>query len=369
MRIKVAKVGMEVVDKLTGIAYKIEATDSATNTEITKAEATEIIDEDETREPKKVTIDATNDRTFKVTKWVEDIELHSANIVNGILQVDGKDVVMGSIIAKNILKVFPGTVVLTAEAEDENEERDTVYEYSPSRDRFTKLGTIEKQVTVIEDSDTRVVYGFSFTKEIEVKDGDKVNKETVFDRAGIYVLTKGSFDFKALAADNASRKKMSYDFDFDEYEDEDEYDEDIDTSAIDGFLGFDFSKVVVAQGDKYFYIPQIDNEKDTTYVIFRITNRADNNGKIVMPGFLTAVTSNYTSARNLGKAIFSGEGFVKVDNVVIRSNELKDYIYLVDATRDSVNDVNTYVFATADRKLKKAVRKMTPDRGEIITIE
>lgn len=362
MRIKVAKVGMKVVDKLTGIAYKIEATDSATNTEITKAEATEIIDEDETREPKKVTIDATNDRTFKVTKWVEDIELHSANIVNGILQVDGKDVVMGSIVAKNILKVFPGTVALTAEAEDENEERDTVYEYSPSRDRFTKLGTIEKQVTVIEDSETRVVYGFSFTKEIEVKDGDKVNKETVFDRAGIYVLTKGSFDFTALATDNDYA-------DFDEYEDEDEYDEDIDTSVIDGFLGFDFSKVVVAQGDKYFYIPQIDSEKDTTYVVFRITNRAGNNGKIVMPGFLTAVTSNYTSARNLGKAIFSGEGFVKVDNVVIRSNELKDYIYLVDATRDSVNDVNTYVFATEDRKLKKAVRKMTPDRGEIITIE
>ena len=71
---------------------------------------TEILDEDEEREPKKVVIDASNDLTFRVTRWVADTTMYSATVVNGILTVNGKDVVMGSIVAKNVIKTFPGTV-------------------------------------------------------------------------------------------------------------------------------------------------------------------------------------------------------------------------------------------------------------------
>lgn len=364
MKIAVAKVGMELVDKLTGIAYQITATEEPTKGTVIKAEATEILDEDETREPKKVTITDANDITFRVTKWVDDVELHTANVVNGILAVDGRDVVMGSIVAKKVIKVFPGVVIFTAE--DPEGERDAVYQYTPSRDKMDKLGSMEADVSVVEDSETRVILAFSFTKEIEVEEDGQKKTDTVFDRAGIYVLTKNRLDFEPLMLEEGDR---SFD-DYDEYDDEDDSDDDYtDNIDLEGFLGFDVKNVVVAQGDKYFYIPVIDDEKNMTYVVYRITNTATFNGSVEMPGKLTAVTANNTAARNLGKAIFSGEGFVKIDNVVIRSNELNGYIYLVDARRDREHDVNTYVLATEDRKIKTAVRKNTKDRGEIITIE
>lgn len=367
MRIGVAKVGMEIADKLTGIVYRIDeiTTDEAAKNTIAKAQATEILDEDETREPKRTIVTAANDITFKVVKWVPDEEKHSANVINGILQVDGQDVVMGTIVAKNILKIFPGTVVFTA-VESEND-RDIVYEYTPSRDKFARLGEMETSVRVIEDTDTRTVYGFSLTKQVEVEENGQKKTETVFDRAGLYVLTKGMLDFESIASN--SEDSESFD-DYDEYED---YDDDADERCaeddLENFLGFDFTKAVIAQGGKYFYIPAVDDEKDVTYAVFRITNIARRVETVTMPDFLTAVTANNTSARNLGRVIFSGEGFVKIDNVIIRSNELAGYIYLVDAQRDRANDVNTYVFAAEDRKLKKAIRKNTPDRGPIITIE
>jgi hypothetical protein len=366
MRVNVAKVGMEVADKITGIVYRIDnTTDDPANATVTKAEATEILDEDEEREPKKVVIDASNDLTFRVTRWVADTTMYSATVVNGILTVNGKDVVMGSIVAKNVIKTFPGTVVFTAE--DENlEAKDAVYEYVVSRDKMNRLGAVEQAITVVEDTDTRSVYGFSITKEVEEQDGDKTVKKTVFDRAGLYVLTKGTLDYKSMVSDD---EDYDYDEDFEDEDDEDRDGECSYTDAPDGFLGYDFSKVVIAQGDKYFYIPVIDNEKQVTYEVYRITNVARVADTVTMPGYLTDVTSNNTSARNLGRVIFSGEGFVKIDNVVIRSNELKGFIYLVDAQRDQANDVNTYVLSTGDRKLKKITRKNTPDRGEIITIE
>lgn len=363
MFIKVAKVGMEVVDERTGIAYRIEATDAATNATVTKAEATEILAEDETREPKKVTINATKALTFRVTKWIDDVEKHAANIVNGILTIGGKEVVMGSIVAKQILKVFPGTVVFTAAGP---EDRDLVYEYLPSRDKFSKLGEKEPDTRVIEDSDTRVVYAFSLTKEIEIEeDGQKV-KKTVFDRAGIYVLTKGRFIFTNL---------MPKDEEYDDEYDEDEYDE-TETGSADvsdnNFLGFDLTRVVIAQGDKYFYLPMVDDDKEITYVVYRITNVARYADTVKMPGFLTNVVGNHTGAKGsrLGKAIFSGEGFVKLGDFVAKSNELRGYIYLADVSRDQVNDSDTYVLSTQDDepKYKKITRKNTPDRGEIITI-
>lgn len=361
MRVNVAKVGMELVDKLTGVAYKVTAIEEPTKGTVTKAVAAEILDEDDEREPQEITITADNDRTYRITKWVPDEELHNANIVNGILQVDGKDVVMGSIVAKTILKVFPGTIVFSSEGE-EAEGRDIIREYMPSRDRMTVLGSMEPTSVVIDDSDTRVIYGFNITKDIEVEDGDKKVKKTVFDRAGLYVLTKGMLDYQDLA-------DVELGDDYDDDYDEEEYENNDSIYGVDGFLGFDLKNVIKAQGDKYIYVPQIDNEKGVMYKVYRVTNRLSFNGLADMPGKLVAVTGNRTSAKNLGKAIFSGEGFKKVDNVIIRSNELNDYIYLVDAIRDAASDTNTYVFATEGRKMKTVIRKMTADRGEIVTIE
>ena len=302
MRINVAKIGMEVVDKLENIAYRIEATDEATNTEVTRAEATEILDEDDDREPKKITITNGNDRTFRVIHWVEDTALHTAAVVDGVLRVDNKDVVMGSgITVKTVLKTFPGTVVFTAETEDEKK-WDAVYEYCPSRDKMTRLGFIEKQVEVLEDTDTRVVYGFSFTKEIEVKEDDKTETKTVFDRAGLYVLTKGKFAYKNLVRE-AECDDYDEDDEYDEYEENDKNGNEL--AFSESFIGFDLSNIVIAQGDKYFYIPEKDEEKDVTYAVYKITNVARYENDVVMPDKLTNVTTNFTTETSLGRAVYS----------------------------------------------------------------
>lgn len=367
MRINKAKVGMKVMDKLTGIVYKIETTDGSKETTCTKATAVEILDEEETREPATVTIDATNDLTFQVTEWVDDEDIHSATIANGILVIDGKDVVMDSYVAKDVLKVFPGVVVITAE--DENDKFVKVLSYLPDRDIFDQIGTMDPGAAVIEDSDTRVIYGFNYTKEIEIEDGDQKKKETVFDRAGIYILTankKGAkFDFTSLGVSDDGSCDCE-DCDYDESDDE--------IVVTEGFKGFDFAGAVMAQGDHYLYIPHIDDEKGVTYSVFRVTNRADKNGDdIVVPAKITEVTNNRANSA-LKPAVISGEGFVAVGfnetaDTLIKSNELKGFIYLVSYEKDEAHDTKTFIFATNDRQLKKAVEKNTPDRGTIITIE
>lgn len=356
MRIAQAQVGQELVDKLTGIAFKIDTTERSAEGAVTKATATEILDEGDEREPKSATITAENDITFRVTRWVKDEEIHSARIEDGVLVVDGEKVQMGSIKALNLLKVFPGTAVFTAEKEGA-EDYNTVMSYMPSRDKFINLGIIDKQAELVDVSDTRAIYASSITKEIEEKDGDDVKKATVFDRAEIFVLTNGRLDRVNLV-------QNSYDCDDEDYDDE--YDEEYGENLREGFLGFDLKSCVIAQGDKYLYIPMIDNEDGIAYRVVRVTNISSVRGDVEMPGKLTAVTGNRTSVRELGKAIFSGEGFVKIDNYVAKSDDLKGYIYLVDARQK--DDVYTYILADEDRRTKTVTRKVTSDRGEIVEI-
>lgn len=358
MRIAQAQVGQELIDKISGIAYKVDATEKSTEGTVTKATATEILDEGDEREPKSATITAENDITFRVTKWIRDEEIHSARIEDGVLVVDSKKVQMGSIKALNLLKTFPGTVVFEAEKEG-NENYNTVMSYMPSRDKFSNLGMLDKQAELVDTSDTRAIYASSLTKEIEEKDGDEVKKVTVFDRAEIFVLTNGRLVREDLIQDSCDYDEEEYDDEYDEYDEDERY-------LREGFLGFDLKGCVMAQGDKYLYIPMIDDENGIAYRVVRVTNTASIQDDVVMPGKLTAVTGNRTSARELGKAIFSGEGYVKIGSYVAKSDDLKGYIYLVDVREK--DDVYTYVLSTEERQTRTITRKVTADRGEIIEI-
>lgn len=378
MKISNAKVGAQIKDKLTGIAYEITEV-AVTNNRVTEAVATEIIPEDEEREPKTVTINGQNDITFTTTKWVADDAEYNVAIDDGVLVVNGEPVQMGELKAKKILKQFKGdaeknratVIIFTTESELAD---DDVRSYIPSRDKMAKLGYLPEDVTVVEDSDTRVIYGFSFTKEIEVTEGDKTVKKVVFDRAGIDVLT---FDKLAMSTlDGASvRDEDEYDEDeYDEYED-DEYRSESDLQdAIDEagekFMGYDFTKAVMAQGDKFLYVPmQVEDAKEFSYVMARVTNRASLSKEVLeVPAELTAVTSNRTNAP-VGPAIFSGKGYVKVADFVAKSNKLEGFIYLVDANKDDRNNEYTYVLASTDRQTITVKRVVTQDRGTIVTVE
>lgn len=359
MRINVAKVGMELVDKLTGISYKITEVKASTEGSVTEAVATEIIPEEEEREASVVTVNAQNDITFKVTKWVEDTNIYNYTVRDGKLLncSTGEEVSMGSIETIEILKAFPGEIMFTAKCE--NDDFVSIKSYMPMRDKFVDQARIANtELVTIEDSETRRIYGFNMRKDVESVDeqGNK-NTKSVFDYAKLVVLTKGNVDVLTLgvAGDRS-------------FDDDDDYDYDEEYVAPENMDGYDFTEAVMADGNKYLYIPVFDNANNLTYLIIRVTNVAQQSGQVVLPARLTAVTPNRSSASNLGRVIFSGKGYVKIDNVVIKSDQIDGYTYLVDARRNRETNTNTYILANKDRETKVITVVNTKDRGQVITV-
>jgi len=341
--------GLQLVDIKTGTVYKVD--EMPTNNAAPKViSATEMVPEGEDREPAKIEIGETNVGSFRVPRggWPTDTKIYNAIVADGILQIEGKDITMGAVVAKDVIKVFPGVVIFTAN-DTSVEGLEAVYAYTVVKDTMDKLGYMLAGRQVIEDSETRVVYGYSATKDVEVeRDGKKVTK-TIFDEAYIYVLTQDKVRELSLC-DGDMEEDLEYDHE-------------------NQFLGFDFDKVVIAQGDKYFYVPTIvTNSKTVVYDVYRISNEAEYDDAVEMPAPLTAVTQNNSNAKNLG-LIFSGEGFVKIDDFVMKSDELKGYIYLAEAVRDRANYTSTYVLMDEEYNFKTIVRKSTKDRGDIVTIE
>lgn len=340
MRTKMARTNMEVSDKLTGKIYKI--TDVKLTGAAPVAEAEEIIDENEAREPEKIVITPDNDITFKVVKWIDDDTIYTDIQINaGALVIDGDPVVMGECIAKRIIRTLPGQIIFAAEIKDD-EENDMLYAYQPLRDKFTQLCPIPvKETTTIEESPTRTILGYSYTKEEEkVDENGKKTMKTVFDRAGLIVIT--------------NRKGYALDLDGD-----------------DKILGYDFEHAVMANGAKYLYVPIIPSSDRSNgcneYVYFHVTNVATEEEWLEMPDRLEKVTRNRSSA-NIGSDVYTGKTFLKIgDYAEIKVPDADQFPYLVDYHDEGREEI--FVMASADRNLRTVRVRHTSDRGDIVTIE
>ena len=333
MRIGTARVRMLIQDKITGRGYEITATEIDGEGRVISATATELVDEGV--EPEVITVKEDIDITYTVTKWVKDTEIPEGySVSGGKLLKNGKPVTeMGEIDALTIETVFPGEVVLGAD--DGNGGREVVI-YQPSRDRFIKTGKIIPEgAVVVEDTKTRKVYAFSFTKLEEKEDekGDKITEE-VFDRSGVIVITEDK------------------------------------TSAEEGLIGFDPEKLVKSVDGKDFYFRCLDNDEDldgNAYLKFKVTNTVIRIGVDLFPGDLVSVSQNNVS----GGKVLIGKNFVKACDELIKSDLISKvvdggYKFLVDYHED--NDVVEFVLATTDRKTITVTRKSTRDRGMIVTV-
>ncbi len=349
MKITKAKVGMKVSDKIGGKIYEITATNELDKTKPTKATATEILEESAEQEPEVIEITAENDITFNVIPggWVPDETLYNAGVVNGVLVIDGDAIEMGDIEATEIVKLFPGTIVFTAKAHDGVK----LMNYLPARDKFNELldwipeilpfddGTIKE----IENSETRVVLGYSLRKEVEEENekGEK-EKKMVFDKAGVIVIT-------ARSACN---------------------------SPVDEEL--DLGNTVLSEDGRFVYIPVVVEEDDNwfRYAVWKVTNHAEFRGNMELPeGLVSATRNRCPVAKNLGAAVYVGESFVQIGEAgtdlltgkAVGALAKEGYKYLVDVNYDGAT--TTYAFATSDRKVKKVIRKATADRGDVISVE
>lgn len=339
MRIKMAKKGMQVVDKISGKTFEIVATNGRNEDLPTEATAVEVLPEESEAEPESVVITWENDITFRVTKWVDDETIYDASVKDGTLVINNEPVEMGNIEVHVIIGALPGVVIFAAKNTDGLE----LMSYSPSRDRFRKLLNgfqYPGDGTILEASETRMIICYSSTKEVDEKneEGEKETK-TVFDQAGVIVVT----------AKGATVSESG------------EY--------------LDLSKAVLSVDGKYLYIPSglpEERENEYYYATYRVTGRVDYEGTIELPEGLGDVTKNRFNS-DIGPAVFIGADFIQVGyrENLLTGKAISDFPkgawYLVDYFANG--DTTVFTLANNDREVRRIIRKVTSDRGSLITVE
>lgn len=178
MRESRLRIGMEVVQKVSGKKFRVTEVESKETGKV--AEAVEILQFGAcvTDEPEKVTISNANDICFRIVYDPGPTEsVTGYDLKDGVIYFNENPVEQGEIVVDSILAALPGGLVVTVKTKDESTV--DMYFYDVERDLFTLkfAGMPKEDIVVFKTTDTDAYLGFNCIHTKKVKEENGTEKE------------------------------------------------------------------------------------------------------------------------------------------------------------------------------------------------